>query len=62
MICNLMFVINVVLCQKCSKKSEIVGFSYRESVRKLLCFDILLGGFLLDFLATGQQYVQLDKQ
>jgi hypothetical protein len=46
-ICNLKLITNVVLGKDGSKKLEVVGFHYAESVRKLLCFDVFLGGFLL---------------
>jgi hypothetical protein len=45
----------MMLCKDNGKEIEVVGFSCAESVRKLFCFGVLLGGFLLS-LASNVHY------
>jgi hypothetical protein len=49
----LKLVTNVVLGKDGSKKLEVVGFGRAESVRELLRFGVLLGGFLLVSFASN---------
>ena len=53
MIHHLKLVPDVVFCKDCGKELKVIGSSGAEGVRKLLCFGVFLGSFLLASVAVS---------